>query len=61
MMILRLLDLADVLPCHVAPECCLNLYDQCNLIGVSQSISRILVVRRILDVVVVHLTIATAT
>lgn len=61
-MIMRLLDLADVLPGHVAPKCSLNLHNKCDMIGVSESaVCSILIVRRILDVVVVDLTITTTT
>lgn len=61
LMILRLLDLTNVLPGHIPPECGLDFDDHCDGTGVSEPIGGILIKGGILDVVVVDLTIAAAT
>jgi hypothetical protein len=61
LVILRFLDVAHVLSRHVAPEGSLDLHNNCNDMGVPESVGSILIVRRSLDVVAVYMTISTAT
>ena len=60
-MIVRLPDLLHIFARHVAPESRLNFYDQRNLLRMSESVSRVLIEARVLDIVVINLTIAAAT
>ncbi len=61
LMIMRLFNLAYVLPGHMTSECSLNLHDKRNLIWVSESVSSILIELKSLDIVVIDQTITTAT
>ncbi len=61
LMILRLLDLTNILPGHVTSECSLDFDNHLDGFGASKPIVRILIERGILDVIVVDLTIAAAT
>jgi hypothetical protein len=60
-MIVRLSDLLHIFASHVAPESRLNFDDQSNLLRMSESISCVLIEARVLDIIVINLTIAAAT